>query len=249
MGAHASAPIQPPPSAAKSGKVGSPLPCIIAEKEVPSGDSRGIKNQNDHIPSDHEATHKEAGDKSSGLNLSDGPEHIDESEEFNSADEEYDSEGDAETLQSGSHLGESPEEIIRSIVSILEEEMIACVMKDIYGMLDPNGNIGIRNHAGSREYSNSTSPAFTPGKSSDRRRQKRRLDGEGSSGSGDDQEDDRGKRPRQKDKSSSRSQIEGCRFACPFYKHDAEKYQANTVTGSKYRVCAGPGWTSIHRVK
>jgi hypothetical protein len=32
------------------------------------------------------------------------------------------------------------------------------------------------------------------------------------------------------------------RFACPFYKHDRLSYQS-------WRVCSGPGWDTIHRVK
>jgi hypothetical protein len=38
-------------------------------------------------------------------------------------------------------------------------------------------------------------------------------------------------------------------LACPFHKHNAEKYQANNVTGHKYRLCAGPGWGSFQRLK
>ncbi|KAF4343380.1 hypothetical protein FBEOM_2678 [Fusarium beomiforme] len=32
------------------------------------------------------------------------------------------------------------------------------------------------------------------------------------------------------------------RFACPFYKHDPERYETS-------RSCCGPGWESVHRVK
>lgn len=32
------------------------------------------------------------------------------------------------------------------------------------------------------------------------------------------------------------------KFACPFYKHDKRSYQS-------WRVCSGPGWDSVHRVK
>ncbi|KAM5364960.1 hypothetical protein ACJA88_012802 [Fusarium oxysporum] len=32
------------------------------------------------------------------------------------------------------------------------------------------------------------------------------------------------------------------RFACPFYKHDPERYETS-------RTCCGPGWATVHRVK
>jgi hypothetical protein len=39
------------------------------------------------------------------------------------------------------------------------------------------------------------------------------------------------------------------RYACPFYKHDPIKYAVNSLTGRKYRTCAGPGFESVSRVK
>lgn len=239
--------MRPPLSAAKTGEVSSPLRCIVSEKAVLSGDSSGIEGASVHISSDHDPAYREASGKSSGLDLKNDPDDIHESDEFSSADE-YDSRSDTETQQNDSYLGESPEEIIRRIFSILKDEMVACVMRDIYGMLNPNGNLGIRSHAGGTESPNSTPLALIPGESSGRRCRKRGLDGEGSSGSDDGQEDDRGKRPRQRD-NPLRSQVESCRFACPFYKHDAEKYQTNDVTGQRYRTCPGPGFESVHRVK
>lgn len=34
----------------------------------------------------------------------------------------------------------------------------------------------------------------------------------------------------------------GLRFACPFYKHNPERYETS-------RSCCGPGWETVHRVK
>jgi hypothetical protein len=39
------------------------------------------------------------------------------------------------------------------------------------------------------------------------------------------------------------------RLACPFHKHDPVKYTCNSITGSKYRTCAGPGFETISRTK
>ncbi|KAF5695776.1 hypothetical protein FDENT_82 [Fusarium denticulatum] len=44
------------------------------------------------------------------------------------------------------------------------------------------------------------------------------------------------------DKKRSKTTSTTPRFACPFYKHDPERY-ANT------RSCCGPGWETVHRVK
>ena len=38
-------------------------------------------------------------------------------------------------------------------------------------------------------------------------------------------------------------------FACCFHKHNAQKYCSNGDTGSKYRSCAGPGFSKISKLK
>lgn len=45
---------------------------------------------------------------------------------------------------------------------------------------------------------------------------------------------------------------EGRRFACPFYAHDPGFYSprnSDAKLSQKFRVCPGPGWSGIHRVK
>ncbi|KAL5619437.1 hypothetical protein FOVSG1_001659 [Fusarium oxysporum f. sp. vasinfectum] len=44
------------------------------------------------------------------------------------------------------------------------------------------------------------------------------------------------------DKKRSKTTSTAPRFACPFYKHDPERYENS-------RSCCGPGWESVHRVK
>lgn len=38
-------------------------------------------------------------------------------------------------------------------------------------------------------------------------------------------------------------------FACPFHKFDPRTFANNDTTGSKYRVCAGPEFKSVARMK
>jgi hypothetical protein len=44
------------------------------------------------------------------------------------------------------------------------------------------------------------------------------------------------------DKKRSKTTSTTPRFACPFYKHDPERYETS-------RSCCGPGWETVHRVK
>jgi hypothetical protein len=59
--------------------------------------------------------------------------------------------------------------------------------------------------------------------------------------SDDEQDDQRNKRNKSKS-TVELSSLAGPRFACPFFKHDPQRYIS-------CRTCAGPGWPTIHRLK
>ncbi|KAI1471137.1 uncharacterized protein F4812DRAFT_467345 [Daldinia caldariorum] len=93
---------------------------------------------------------------------------------------------------------------------------------------------------GSSTETNSGSSSSGQGQSGPSTRTKRRLGGDdqdNSSAGGDEDDPDRGDSKRaKKDVESER------KFACPFYKNDPKAHR-------KHRSCAGPGWTSLHRLK
>ena len=39
------------------------------------------------------------------------------------------------------------------------------------------------------------------------------------------------------------------KYACHFHQDDPQRFSCNDRTGTKYRICGGPGWKSVHRVK
>lgn len=71
--------------------------------------------------------------------------------------------------------------------------------------------------------------------------QKRKSRLEGSPPPDDDDEDGPNKRRRGSITTTDGSET-GARFACPFYKHDPERYRSK-------RTCPGPGWPTVHRMK
>ncbi|OTB16406.1 hypothetical protein K445DRAFT_366364 [Daldinia sp. EC12] len=94
--------------------------------------------------------------------------------------------------------------------------------------------------AGSSKGTDSGNGSSGQGQSSRSTRTKRRLGGDdqdNSSAGGNEDDPDRGGSKRaKKDVESER------KFACPFYKNDPKAHR-------KHRSCAGPGWTSLHRLK
>jgi hypothetical protein len=70
---------------------------------------------------------------------------------------------------------------------------------------------------------------------------KRKSRQDGSQPPEDDDEDGSNKRRRGSMATSDESDM-GARFACPFYKHDPNRYRSR-------RTCPGPGWPTVHRMK
>lgn len=58
----------------------------------------------------------------------------------------------------------------------------------------------------------------------------------------DDGEDDGDKHPRQKKAKVGDGEPSNKRLACPFFKHNPQRYQEE-------RSCVGPGWRTVHRLK
>lgn len=59
---------------------------------------------------------------------------------------------------------------------------------------------------------------------------------------GDSSAEETEHKPRNKKRSVKASNSNSPLFACPFYKHDPERYEAA-------RSCCGPGWSTVHRLK
>ncbi|KAF2006099.1 hypothetical protein P154DRAFT_517816 [Amniculicola lignicola CBS 123094] len=70
---------------------------------------------------------------------------------------------------------------------------------------------------------------------------KRKSRGEGDSPSENPDDNGSNKRRRVSITTTEDSEI-GPRFACPFYKHDPNRYRSR-------RTCPGPGWPTVHRMK
>ena len=123
--------------------------------------------------------------------------------------------------------------------------MMISLMGDVYAIFNSHMRAKIRSHAGSRTAStgahaqNSTSRT-TPSTAKNKRRLQDR----------DSPPPDGNDEKRRKYISTNSGDDAQVRlFACCFHKHNAQKYSANSDTGSKYRSCAGPGFSRISKLK
>ena len=123
--------------------------------------------------------------------------------------------------------------------------MILSLMRDVYTIFNPQWKPDLRSHAGDRAASTGAhaynSSSRTPPSTGNSKRRLRGWD------SPPPDENDSKKR---KTKSPTSGDDEQERlFACCFHKHNAQKYCSNRDTGSKYRSCAGPGFSKISKLK
>ncbi|KAF1938827.1 hypothetical protein EJ02DRAFT_270547 [Clathrospora elynae] len=103
-----------------------------------------------------------------------------------------------------------------------------------------------RQRTGDNNSSARSGAEFTPQQGSRKSSQcsghKRKSRREGTPPLEDDDEDGPHKRRRGSATTTTDDSETGARFACPFYKHDPDRYRSR-------RTCPGPGWPTVHRMK
>ncbi|KAH7555043.1 hypothetical protein BM1_07704 [Bipolaris maydis] len=131
--------------------------------------------------------------------------------------------------QSISQKPRSTLKVIDLIIRKVEISLRYAAYKQCAGNNTPSSQSGISASTGhSRKTSSSSGP-------------KRKTRQDGSPPPEDDDEDRPNKRRRGSITTFDGSDM-GARFACPFYKHDPNRYRNR-------RTCPGPGWTTVHRMK
>ena len=145
---------------------------------------------------------------------------------------------ESDDSQSVSLERESQLAILRS-----KHTLLATLMRDVYVIFE-NGWIGAVQEHISPSSGASSKLNLQPDSLRLGRGQKRRREDRDSTPPKDGQ--DGKKRSHQQSQASGK---EDRLFACSFYKYDSTKYSCNTVNGSKYRACAGPGFNTIARLK
>ena len=122
--------------------------------------------------------------------------------------------------------------------------MIISLMRDVYAIFNPHWKAEVRSHAENRATSTGAHAQDTVSRTSlFTGKGKRRLqDRDSPPPDGNDEK-------KRKTKSSSSGDHGQRLFACCFHKFNAQKYCINDDTGSKYRSCAGPGFSKISQLK
>ncbi|KAL9134542.1 MAG: hypothetical protein Q9175_004270 [Cornicularia normoerica] len=139
----------------------------------------------------------------------------------------------------------SPENDAWLAVASAKHRMMVSLMRDVYTIFNYQWGADFRSRAGSQaastgvqsQDSNSRTPSST---------------GKGKRRTHDRDSDPPDAADEKKRKSKSLRSGDGGQerlFACFFYKYNAQKYCSNRDTGTKYRSCAGPGFSKISQLK
>ena len=130
----------------------------------------------------------------------------------------------------------------QTAMAYVKHILIQTLMREVYSMFDSQWNYNVRSHAGYR--SECSLSGRQPGSSSSQKTGKRSLQERESS----PPEDDSG-RGEKRQRTDPHTKEVGRLLACPFHKYDPDKYGPNSISGTKFRSCIGPGFPSVARLK
>ena len=139
----------------------------------------------------------------------------------------------------------SPENQAWLLMAYSNHRMMVSLLKDVYSLFNTQWNVDLRSRAGSQTTSTGTSSQHSSSPtSSSTKRDNRQMQDEDS-----DSPDANDEKKRRTNAGTIRNSGQGRLLACCFHKYDAQKYCSNTDTGTKYRSCAGPGFSKISQLK
>ena len=130
----------------------------------------------------------------------------------------------------------------QTAMAYVKHILIKTLMREVYSMFDSQWNYNVRSHAGHQ--SECSLSGSQPGNSSSQKTGKRSLQERESS----PPEDDSG-RGEKRQRTDPHTKEVGRLLACPFHKYDPDKYGPNSISGTKFRSCIGPGFPSVARLK
>lgn len=157
------------------------------------------------------------------------------SDDLESRDSSPTTQSDGSCNPTETFIDERKRQIIDSIVF-----NVAQWMRSMFDSCRKNagGNsAGTSGRSGELQESSSKDKTSNPTHPSNQKRRLTEID----NGETDDDNEEEHKQDRQSGKRSSQNQ-ENRKYACPYFKYNPTKYR-------DWRVCPGPGWADIHRVK
>ena len=171
--------------------------------------------------------------------------------ETESSEDEYSSESESEGESENysdvmkAQMRPDSDDIVGPVMSIVGRGLVESVLDSTHFLSAPSP--AVRSHAGSDGANSSQTSSSINGSGNggqEGRGRKRGVAQEDTSGRGQDEGWSEGGPNKRRNiaKLSESQQVNTLRFACPFYKHDPEKYK-------HWKHCPGPGWDTVHRVK
>lgn len=129
--------------------------------------------------------------------------------------------------------------VFQTILANVRRDVLSRVLSELNGtMAAPQDADGVGNQSAYQRRNG----AATPSNQSNRGGSNKRPSRDREPGSPDDREDGDNDKRRKMTHAPPHSSILRLRFACPFFKHNADNHQ-------RWRSCRGPGWEEVRRVK
>ena len=131
------------------------------------------------------------------------------------------------------------------LMAYAKHRLMVSLLKDVYSIFNSQWNADLRSRAGSQTSGTGTSSQQSSSRTPSSTNQgKRKMQDRDS-----DSPDANDEKKRKTNAGATRDSGQGRLFACCFHKYNAQKYCSNIDTGTKYRSCAGPGFSRIAQLK
>ena len=131
------------------------------------------------------------------------------------------------------------------LMAYAKHRLMVSLLKDVYNIFNTQWNADLRSRAGSQTAGTGTSSQHSCSRTPSSANKGKRKIQDGDSDSPDANEEKRRRTNAEAIKDSGQGRL----YACCFHKYNAHKYCSNTDTGTKYRSCAGPGFSKISQLK
>ena len=155
-------------------------------------------------------------------------------------------EGSTESEDSGDHCSVSSSNYDQLSIAYAKHQMMVSLMQEVYAMFNFQWQANIRTRTRPKSRNSRSQLEASKSSNSSKENCSRNRVKHNREPSPDDSNN--GKR-RRSNPTDARESEPDQPFACPFHKYDPCKYCPNLDTGTKYRPCSGPGFSSISKLK
>ncbi len=157
--------------------------------------------------------------------------------------------GNIRSEDSDEHCDVSTPNFDQLTIAHAKHQMMVTLMEEFYASFGSQWQANVRNHVTPNSRSSHCQDSSKPQDGSTQDRNGKRPIHDREPSPGDNNNNSNNGKKRRGDPPDAKGIRPDLQFACPFHKFDPRKFCPNLDTGTRYRSCSGPGFSSISKLK